>query len=410
VVDAILAPADAAMARHYPGERAGRTPVHTVYVPADRVQPGLAATWGSQARDALLEHAPDAESLAVATGLDDDVVLSCWDRLLAKLDTEPVEDLRIDLEDGYGRRPGEREDADVVRAVRAVAQDALRGAAPPWWGIRFASFEPLTRHRGLRTLDLAVAAALEVAALPEGFVVTLPKVTSVEQVRAMVEVCRRLETAYGLAEDGLRFEVQVETPQAVLNADGTATVARLVHEGGRRLVGLHFGTYDYSAALGVPSAYQSLEHPAADHAKAVMQLAAAGTGVRVADGSTNVLPVGEPDQVRAAWRLHTRLVRRSLRRGLYQGWDLHPAQLVTRHLAVATFFREGLDDAGQRLRAYTERRSGGVLDEPATAQALAAFLLRALDCGAIGDDEARSASGLDRAGLDALVQRARTDR
>ena len=393
------------MARRYPGERPGRAPVHTVYVPADRVREGLAAAWGAQARAALLQHAPDAESLAVATGLDEDVVAACWDRLLVKLDAEPVEDLRIDLEDGYGRRPDEREDEDVVRAVRAVARDAVQGLAPPWWGIRFASFEPPTRHRGLRTLDLAVAAALEVAPLPDGFVVTLPKVTSVEQVLAMVEVCGRLERAHGLAENSLRFEVQVETPQAVLDADGTATVARLVHEGGRRLVGLHFGTYDYSAALGVPSAYQSLEHPAADHAKAVMQLAAAGSGVRVVDGSTNVLPVGEPDQVRAAWRLHTRLVRRSLRRGLYQGWDLHPAQLVTRHLAVATFFREGLDDAGTRLRSYTARQGGGVLDEPATAQALAGFLLRAMDCGAVTADEARSASGLDRPDLDALVLR-----
>src|SRR3954452_7564450 len=93
-----------------------------------------------------------------------------------------------------------------------------------------------------------------------------------------------------------------------------------------RCTGLHYGTYDYSAALGISAAHQSMEHPAADHAKAVMQVAAAGTGVRLSDGSTNILPVGDRTAVHAAWRLHARLVRRSLERGFYQGWDLHPAQ------------------------------------------------------------------------------------
>src|SRR5690242_17804457 len=123
----------------------------------------------------------------------------------------------------------------------------------------------------------------------------------------------------GHLDADLKFEIQIETPPAVLAADGTATVARMIDAAGGRLVGLHYGTYDYSAALGVAAAYQSLEHPVADHAKAVMQVAAAGTGVRLSDGSTNVVPAGSPEQVRDALRLHARLVRRSLERGYYQG-------------------------------------------------------------------------------------------
>ena len=145
-------------------------------------------------------------------------------------------------------------------------------------------------------------------------------------------------TAFGIGpSQQLWFEIQVETPQAILGADGAATIARCVHAAPGRLSGLHYGTYDYSAALGIAAAHQSMEHPAADYAKAVMQVAAAGTGVRLVDGSTNVLPVGTRDEVVAAWRLHSRLVRRSLERGFYQGWDLHPAQLVTplrRHLRL----------------------------------------------------------------------------
>ena len=150
----------------------------------------------------------------------------------------------------------------------------------------------------------------------------------------------------------LRFEVQVETPQSILGPDGTALVARMVHAGGERLTGLHYGTYDYSAFTGIAAAYQSLEHPAADHAKLIMQAAAAGTGVRLSDGSTNILPVGDADAVVGAWRNHHRLVRRSLEHGFYQGWDLHPAQLPTRYAATYAFYREGLASALDRLEAY----------------------------------------------------------
>jgi hypothetical protein len=188
----------------------------------------------------------------------------------------------------------------------------------------------------------------------------------------------------------------VETPLAVLGPDGTATVARLATAAEGRLVGLHYGTYDYSAALGVAAAEQSLAHPAADHAKAVMQVAVAGTGVRLSDGSCNILPVGPGLQ--AAWQLHHRLVLRSLARGFYQGWDMHPAQLPTRFAATYAFFRSGSAAAVERLGGYLERRSGGILDEPATARALAGFLLRGLDCGALDPPEVP----FTRSGLEAL--------
>ncbi len=48
-LDRRLTASDAARAAAYPGEPAGRQPVHTVYVPADRVRPGVAAEWGAAA-------------------------------------------------------------------------------------------------------------------------------------------------------------------------------------------------------------------------------------------------------------------------------------------------------------------------------------------------------------------------
>ena len=404
-LDRRLAPADAELAARYPGDAGGRQPVHTVYVPADRMTPRLTLEWGAQALTAVATNAPTAGALAAATGTDQALVDAVLPGVLAKLEHEPVEDLRIDFEDGYGPRPDEAEDADAAGAARALAT-ALAGAAPPpCSGLRVRSLEAATRRRGLRTLDLFLGALLSSTGLPSGFVVTVPKVADVRQVEAMALVCARLEEAHGLAEGRLRFELQVETPQSILAADGTATVARMVQAAGGRCAGLHYGTYDYSAALGIAAAYQSLEHPAADHAKAVMQVAAAGTGVRLSDGSTNVLPVGDTAAVHAAWRLHARLVRRSLERGLWQGWDLHPAQLPTRYLATYAFFREGLPAAAARLRAYAERTAGGILDEPATAQALARFMARGLDCGALTEAEVGEHTGLDRAAVDRFARR-----
>jgi hypothetical protein len=235
--------------------------------------------------------------------------------------------------------------------------------------------------------------------------VTFPKVTSVDQVEAMVVACQQVEAAAGLADGAIRFEIQVETPQAICGPDGTALVARMVHASSGRCTSLHYGTYDYSASCGIAAAYQSMEHPAADHAKAVMQVAAAGTGVHLSDGSTNILPVGSHDDVLAAWRLHGRLVRRSLERGYYQGWDLHPAQLPSRYAATYSFFREGLPVAAERLRNYVGQVASGVMDEPATARALADFVVRGLDCGATDEQEVHVLTGLDRPAIDRLAKR-----
>jgi citrate lyase beta subunit len=266
--------------------------------------------------------------------------------------------------------------------------------APAFTGIRIKSFEAPTRARGVRTLTHFLSSFAEAKGDLDGFVVTLPKVTSTEQVVAFCHAAQTIEDEVGLADGAIRFEVQVETPQTVLGPDGTALVARIVHTSDGRLSGLHYGTYDYSAYLGIAAGQQSLEHPAADHAKLVMQAAAAGTGVRLSDGSTNVLPVGDGDTVHQAWELHLRLVTRALERGFYQGWDLHPAQLATRYAATYAFYREALPDALQRLAAYTQHTSHGIADEPATARALASYLLRGVQSGAVDETEVLAGVGL----------------
>lgn len=402
----MLAVADAELASGYPGDPIGRQPVHTAYVPAHRFEPDTATRWGETALAALDEFAPGAAEFAEATGLTSGLAEQIRPLVVAKLATEPVEDLRIDFEDGYGVRGDDAEDAHARAAARSLAEALRQGSAPPYVGLRCKSLEQPTRRRAIRTLDEFLAALVEGGqALPPGFVITLPKVTSAAQVSAMTALCDRLEQAHGPFERGrLIFEIQVETPQLVLGPDGAATIARCVHAAGDRLSGLHYGTYDYSAALGVAAGYQSIEHPAADHARAVMQVAAAGTGVRLSDGSTNVLPVGDRPKVVAAWQLHSRLVRRSLERGFYQGWDLHPAQLVTRYAATFAFYREGMPAACDRLAAYSARAAAGQ-EEPATAKALATYLLRGLNCGAYHETEIVNLTNLNQGQLSSISRR-----
>lgn len=388
-LDAWLA-ADDARRDRYPGVTAPRQPVHTVYVPADRFTATTVGEWGMAALAALDAHGPLPD-----TGGELDALVR------TKLASEPIEDLRIDFEDGYGSPDDHIEDAAARAAAAGLAQCVADGTAPRFTGIRMKSLEGPGRRRGIRTLDLFLEALLAGGSVPAGFRVTLSKVTSVRQVEAMVELCAALEAEYGLP--ALRFELQVETPQAILGADGTVPLTRMIHASAGRCAGLHYGTYDYSGALEIAAAHQSLDHPAADYAKAVMQIAAAGTGVPVCDGSTNVLPVGDTAQVRAAWALHTRLVRRSLQLGFYQGWDLHPAQLPTRFAATFGFYRSELLAAAGRLRAYRERCSLGVLDEPATATALARFLRRAVDCGAAEPVEVSDLAGIPLAELTAFA-------
>jgi citrate lyase beta subunit len=396
-LDERLAETDAALAVAHGRPAAGRQPVHTVYVPADRFSAATPARWGTEAL-ALLDQYGSQLGAAEAV----------LQRVRVKLATEPIEDLRIDFEDGYGYRSDDEEDKHAASVGAALAALLGRSGRPLVTGLRIKSMETRDRRRGVRTLDLLVGAlveelpeAIELPPLVPGrFVVTLPKVSTVAQVAAVLSVVELIEHKHRLTRGTIGVELQIELPSAIQGPDGVATVAGLVAEAGERCAGIHYGTYDYSAALGVAAGYQSLEHPVADHAKAVMLLAAAGAGVPAVDGSTNVVPAGSPSEVLAAFELHARLVRRSLERAYYQGWDMHPGHLLTRYLANYVFYREALPEAGRRLSAYLARTSdgGGVLDEPATARALSAVILRGLDCGGLSDAEV-AAAALDVAQL-----------
>ncbi|GAA0525100.1 DUF6986 family protein [Saccharopolyspora thermophila] len=392
-----LSAVDEQMARTYPGASAARQPVHTCYVPANKVDVATVGQWGQEALAALDRDAARPEDLAGIVGMDPEIARAVHPRVRAKLQDDPVEDLRIDFEDGYGRPGDDVEDADAERTAGVVADWLRDGAEPANLGLRVKSFDtPELRARSVRTLDVFLTALLQQwGSLPAGFVLTFPKVVDAAQVEVFVELLELFEHQLGIPEKALRFEIQVETTQSIVDSQGRFALPRFLQAGGGRVSGLHFGTYDYTASCGLTAAHQHLAHRACDFARHAMQVSAAGTGVFLSDGSTNVLPVA--DQVHHGWRTHYELVRRSLEHGFYQGWDLHPAQLVTRYAAVFAAFRESAPAEAARLSAYVSASGGAVLDEPATARALAVSFVRALDSGATDAEEVQQLTGLSEA-------------
>jgi len=416
-VEAALRDANMVFAMAHPGEGPGRQPVHTVYGGAQLFAADSVPKLGNIALRALTYYAPDAATLGKATGISDHPALSMIDeRVRDKLTREPIEDFRIDFEDGYGNRPDSEEDHHAAVVAAELKKGMSAGTLSPFIGMRIKPLNEELRVRSIRTLDLVMTALVEGGGIPERWVVTIPKVTIIEQIEYTVSVLRQLEKKLGLADGTLKYEVMVETPQIILDSRGTSLLPRVLDASDGRLRGAHFGTYDYTAGINITAAHQRMQHPACDFAKHFMQVAFAGTDVWLSDGSTTVMPVPihRPAQgatltdrqqaenaasVHAAWKLHFDDIRHSLAGGFYQGWDLHPAQLVTRYAALYSFFLEGIDAAGVRLSNFVSKAAqatlvGDVFDDAATGQGLLNFFLRGINSGAITEEEALRMTGL----------------
>ncbi len=414
-----LREANLGFAETHQGEEPGRQPVHTVYGGAQLFACDSVPKLGAIALRAMSQYLPDPATMASALGIaSHDALATIHTRVREKLTKEPIEDFRIDFEDGYGNRPDSEEDHHAGVVADEVSRGMKANTLSPFIGLRVKPLNEEMRVRSVRTLDLVVTKLVENGGIPERWVVTIPKVTIIEQVEYTVVVLRQLEQKLGLADGTLKFELMVETPQIIMDSKGTSLLARTRDASDGRLRGAHFGTYDYTAGINITAAHQRMRHPACDFAKHFMQVAFAGTDVWLSDGSTTVMPVPlhrptanatsltEQQQaenaasVHTAWRLHFDDIRHSLAGGFYQGWDLHPAQLVTRYAALYSFFLEGIDAAGARLSNFVGKAAqatlvGDVFDDAATGQGLLNFFLRGINSGAITEEEALRMTGLN---------------
>jgi citrate lyase beta subunit len=395
-----------------------RLPMQVLYGGAHRFDAGAPAKLGRLARGVFERYAHDGDALADAlewTGATRARADDIHARVLNKLVHEPIEDVRIDFEDGYGFRPGDEEDADVARAARELASLVGDDGAPPFIGVRIKSFGGVTRARAQRTLQrfLDELLAASGGALPDGFAVTLPKVSDVEEVRACEAEIAAAESRAGIAAGSIAMELLIETPSAIFDDQGRAAAPALVDAAGGRVRSVHLGAYDYTSSLGILASAQRLDHPACDFARDVTQVALATRGVQLADGATTVLPIGphrgdqltdeqrlaNRDVVWNAWRRSSADITRAFERGWYHGWDLHPAQLPVRYAATYAAILDGLEPAGVRLRNFVQQAAnatlvGDVFDDAATGQGLVNTFLRALQCGAIDDADVERLAGV----------------
>src|SRR5690242_14338707 len=125
-----------------------RQPVHTVFGGAHLFRAGVAARFRDLALASLDTYAGDAPAFQAAFGIaSTDLAERVLIKVREKLGREPVEDYRIDFEDGYGTRDDAEEDAHAVAAAQEVAAAMAAGALPWRIGIRVKSMEERERAR-----------------------------------------------------------------------------------------------------------------------------------------------------------------------------------------------------------------------------------------------------------------------
>ncbi|MGZ7041854.1 MAG: DUF6986 family protein [Thermoanaerobaculia bacterium] len=395
--------------KRFPGAAGERQPVHTVYGGAHLFKFDTTKKLGEVALRFVKEYGRDARTFASAIGIKKKLAPRVWERVLEKLHREPVEDFRVDFEDGYGNRSDDEEDGHAEAAAREVARGIREGTLPPFIGIRIKPFTQELTRRSIRTLDIFLSTLLGESGgkLPNGFVVTLPKIQLPQQVTVLADLYDIMENRLGLAAGALRLEFMIETTQSILDEHGSSNLPKFLDAARGRAVAAHFGTYDYTASCNITASEQRMDHPACDFARHMMQVAYSGTGLWLSDGATNIMPI-PPNRgrklsrkqleenistVNRAWRLHVDHIRHSLVHAYYQGWDLHPAQLPTRYAALYAFFLEGLDLATERLRNFMAKAGqatlvGDVFDDAATGQGLLNYFIRGINSGALSEDEA----------------------
>lgn len=429
----------------YPGDRPDRQPVHTVYGGANLFKADTCVKMGEIALKSLQTYSPDFITLARVLEWEGNEKLpndekkttklikelhklseekrkkhpawlayTVYNRIIQKLQTEAVEDFRIDFEDGFGNRPDAEEDQTAVTAATELAKGMKQQTISPFIGIRIKPFTEDLKARGVRTLDIFLTTLLQETGgkMPGNFVVMLPKVTIPEQVSTMVRLLEIIEKKNNLAPGTLKMETMVEATQIIMDEEGKNPLMKIVRAGEGRLIAAHFGTYDYTASCGITAKYQTMAHPVCDFAHHMTKVALGGTGIFLSDGATNVMPVAphrgdklSPKQekenrrsVHNAWKTGYNHTMHSLINGFYQGWDLNPAQLPMRYAATYYFFLSSMEDATFRLKTFVERAAistltGDIFDDAATGQGLLNFFLRAMNCGAISEEEAM-ATGL----------------
>ncbi|HHO52222.1 MAG TPA: hypothetical protein ENK18_15435 [Deltaproteobacteria bacterium] len=420
------------------GPRRGLTPprvlpVHTLLVPAERLQANSALYVGRAAMYMVHTYASDCvvlwralrlpgwEALPTESARVDELLLrldagdaelatrwpeavlahEVYRRTMHRLNHRPVQDLRIDFQDTVTLSDAEV-DAIAVGVVDCLRQDISADVLPAKLGIRIGSLQPGAAERTLRVLDVVLSELAVRVEVPDGLMISVTGVTSPEAVGVLVQMLAHLEQQCTLRKGSLRLELAIDRAECVLSEDGRIRLRELLSAARGRCdaVWIHTDALAHRYGVGVAHLVRDLAC-----------LAVAGTPVQISAGLSEPMPSfthGEIStsaqrseqfaEVHTLWRGEARRILDQLEAGVPWGWDVDPGKLPVR---LAATMAHGRLTWASRMRELA-RALRAALAEPAASpevlvegQAHLEAVLRWLDCGALGEAE------LDAAGLDA---------
>lgn len=382
-------------------------PIHVVYGGAQLFKESTLQNLPLKAREYFAQYVADAQSLRQLLGesWSEEESQKIYATVNRKLTERAIEDFRIDFEDGYGVRDDSDEDADAVRCAHIVANYHNQLAAQDEAiavGFRVKPLGQGTYKRSLKTLFLILNSYAQSRQNRHDqrhqLMITLPKVESALQVALVQDILAAAEHEYGLPHGFFQMEALIENCEAFMSVlHGRSQLLEIVHAAKGRMAGLHFGVYDFNAALGIAPSCQDLHNDASSAAKFLMQLAVGNCeNVGLSDGVINVIPVRRDGQSDSdfvdACRFNYLKMKKSVEAGFYQSWDIHPSQVWLRMTAMTEFVLRSLPDTIDRLITFHRAaqravKTGQVFDDRASVLGLVKFVKLAVASRIVKRDE-----------------------
>lgn len=400
-------------------------PIHTFYGGAHLFRFNTAKKMGELALRGLTSYAKNGDELLRVFAADTGVLpasdtrsqhekalfAKIHSRLVSKLQTEPVEDYRVDFEDGYGVRSNEEEDDEAVRVAKETAKALEENQLPELFGLRIKALNKTYLKRSLRTLEIYISSLLENSngRMPRYFIVTAPKIESPVEAKILNRALTEIEQKFNLPANSVYADLMIESPSAVISG-GKLNIGNIIDAAGERCLAINIGIYDFTSMLGVAAQSQEYKHPFAGLLRLLLKMEIVQKRIYLSDGATHILPVeiygkekdsahpndalrsANRDAIHKAWRLAYNNNLHSLYYGIYQGWDLHPYQLIPRYVALYKYFLNDLSNSIERMKNFlgsdtNQSLTSHFFDDAASALGLYNYFVKAASCGAITDDD-----------------------
>lgn len=407
-------------------------PVHTVYGGAQLFHRNTLKKIGEKGIALIKNYFSEPPYCTVLSGesdvpLNSEIRQQVIDQTINKLTVNPVEDYRIDFEDGYGLRDSAKEDEDAERCAIELSElfQKSDNSSAFQTGIRIKSFSLPTLQRSIRTFDIFLSTFFQNCDIQNVpfLSVCLPKVTDLKEVELLLSLLTDYAKSHNLNTGFLRAEIMLETPEFYLKSNGFAALREMVDSFSGSFNALHLGLYDFTSSLGVQSADQKYNHPYLDFLRFQTIMQFSKSTIRLVDGATMEMPVEKykksefaelsEEECNAnkimiinAANAHTENIYHSMKMGFDSSWDLHPGQVAIRYLTLFTNYKKSFSAMRERFINFVENAAratvlNGQFDDAATGQGMLNYFIKGYRLGALSADDIRK-TGFD---IETLVKK-----